>query len=62
MAATRLYKVACVIRFEGERHCLQCPIREESDDSCRLQGEKEFGTWEAQMEECPLVYDHMEAY
>jgi hypothetical protein len=46
--------------FEFERsigkekgHCLECPIKDD-DDCCRLQTNKDFGTWTEQLENCPL--------
>lgn len=46
------------ISFEKESHCLECPLRDAiEDDSCRLQEEKDYGTWESQMANCPLIKD-----
>ncbi len=43
------------IEFEGNKHCLHCPIRDQSGDSCRLQPESnDFDSWEEQLENCPL--------
>jgi hypothetical protein len=45
------------IIFENEKHCLQCPLREYMDDSCKLQAEKSdtYDSWEEQMMNCPLI-------
>lgn len=42
------------IEFEGEKHCTSCPLRDKSDDSCNVQGDKFIYHWEEQMKNCPL--------
>jgi hypothetical protein len=47
-------KFIAEINFTTEKHCLDCPLRWDEDDSCNLQEIKDFENWEAQMENCPL--------
>jgi len=46
------------IKFEKEKHCLQCPLRDDEYDGCNLQVEDgcyiQFENWEEQMKNCPL--------
>ena len=46
------------IKFEKEKHCLKCQLRDNDSDYCKMQVEEEryieFGNWEEQMENCPL--------
>lgn len=45
-----------VIKFDGEKHCLRCPLRNKSDDSCNLQSESDdFENWNEQLANCPLI-------
>ncbi|MFA6662639.1 MAG: hypothetical protein WCS56_06355 [Bacilli bacterium] len=54
----RIYKVD--IEFLKEKHCLNCPIRSKTDDTCNLQeidGENLiYASWASQMEGCPLRF------
>ena len=47
------------IKFEKEKHCLKCPLRDNDSDYCKMQVEQEqyitFENWEEQMENCPLT-------
>ena len=47
------------IKFEKEKHCLRCPLRDNNSDCCSIQVEQEryieFENWEEQMKNCPLT-------
>ena len=47
------------IKFEKEKHCLRCPLRDNNSDCCSVQIEQEqyvsFENWEEQMKNCPLT-------
>lgn len=47
------------IKFPDERHCIDCPLKDLLDDSCRMQVDEEgecldFENWKEQMKNCPL--------
>ena len=47
------------IKFQEEKHCLKCPLRDHVTDMCTLQFDEdncyiEFKNWDEQMEDCPL--------
>ena len=47
------------IEFKNDKHCLDCPLRNQDDDTCRAQEDddgdgKEYENWEEQMGNCPL--------
>lgn len=51
------YKVE--IQFKDEKHCLQCPLRDDETNGCDLQIDEQdcfimFDNWEEQMKTCPL--------
>jgi len=47
------------IKFEKEKHCLRCPLRDNNSDCCSIQVEQEqyitFENLEEQMENCLLT-------
>ena len=50
---------AIAFEFADKKRCLDCPLRDWNNDDCKMQldldGETiNFGTWEEQMESCPL--------
>lgn len=53
------YRINATIEFDGERHCLRCPLRGQDDDDCVVR-DGFFETWEEQMKDCPLVEEHLE--
>jgi len=60
-------KYAIGIEFADKRHCMDCPLRNKDDDTCRLQEDdmgygEEYDSWEEQIENCPLqLMDEQEA-
>jgi hypothetical protein len=44
------------IDFEFEKNCGDCPLCDEYD-TCILQNNKEFDTFEQQMKKCPLILE-----
>jgi len=54
----RIYSVE--IKFEKEKHCLKCPLRDYVTDMCNLQKDEdncyiEFKDWEDQLKNCLLI-------
>lgn len=50
------------IKFETEKHCLRCPLRDNNSDGCNVQLEQgrhvTFENWEEQMKNCPMNEIH----
>lgn len=42
------------IYFEKEIHCLDCPVRNDDTDDCKMQDCTNFESWDDQMLHCPL--------
>lgn len=44
------------VKFDGDKHCLHCPLRNELDDSCKVQPDSDvYQNWEEQLKDCPLI-------
>jgi len=48
-------KYTVEIEFKNNKNCVECPLKDREDDSCALQLYKFYGSWEEQMEKCPLI-------